>query len=225
MGAPGPPSSAAAPGSWTVPLRQEIPLHLQLADLLVQPGDQGVVVPGLLLLTAAEDAGGAFVECFLPGLNLARVDFIPRGQLGHRFLALHRFQSLPLRRQGATLALKAGLCFLRPCDISCSFPTATAAFSLGAGLSLSYPSTFPGPLQPTISTGTMVLAVDPLSRRADRLILAKTQILCLHLDPLSYSFSFRESPQGDSNRAPVSNADGSVLQLLVRQQIHHTLVH
>ena len=39
------------------------------------------------------------------------------------------------------------LCFLRPCDISCSFPTATAVLSLRAGLSLRYLSEFPGPPQ------------------------------------------------------------------------------
>ena len=46
MGAPGPPSFAAAPSSWTGPLGQEIPLHLELADLLVQAGGQRGVAPG-----------------------------------------------------------------------------------------------------------------------------------------------------------------------------------
>ena len=36
------------------------------------------------------------------------------------------------------MALLTGLCFLRPCDISCSFLTATAALSLGAEFSLSH---------------------------------------------------------------------------------------
>ena len=56
--------SSLGPGSWTGPLRKRIPLHLELADLLVQPGDQGGVVPGLLILTLTEDAGGAFGEGF-----------------------------------------------------------------------------------------------------------------------------------------------------------------
>ena len=139
------------------------PLHLQLADLLVQAGDQGGVVPGLLVLAVAENAGGALHQSLLPGLNLPGMDFIPGGQLGHRLLALHRFQGLPLRRQGATLALKAGLCFLRPCDISCSFPTATAAFSLGVGLSLRHLSEIPGP--PQLNPGDTYLDVPEHLRR------------------------------------------------------------
>ena len=129
-------------------LLQEIPLHLQLADLLVQPGDQGGIVPGLLLLAVAENPGGALRKSLLPSLNLTGMDLVPGGQLSHRLLALQRLQSLPLRRQGAALALKAGLWFLRPCDISCSFPTATAALSLGAELSLRYLSEIPGPPHP-----------------------------------------------------------------------------
>ena len=64
-------------------LGQEIPLHLQLADLLVQPGDQSGVALGLLVLTIAEHTGGSLGQGLLPGLNLARVDFVPDGQLGH----------------------------------------------------------------------------------------------------------------------------------------------
>ena len=138
-GAYGPPSPAGVPGSWTGPLRQEIPLHLQLADLLVQPGDQGGVVLGLLLLVLAEDPDSAFGEGFLPSLNLA-------GWTSYR-AANWATVSWPFTASSATLALNAGLCFLLPFDISHSFPTATAALSLGAGLSLSYLSDFPGPPQ------------------------------------------------------------------------------
>ena len=93
MGTPGPPSSAAATGSWTGPLGQEIPFHLELADLLVQAGDQRGIAPGLLVLTVAENAGGAIGEGLLPSLSLAGVDLVPASQLGHRFLAFHRLQS------------------------------------------------------------------------------------------------------------------------------------
>ena len=87
--APVPTSPAVGPDSWTELLHQEIPLHPQLSALPVQRGDQGNVIPGLLLLTVAEDVGGAFCECFLPDSNLPGMDFIPRGQLGHRLLTLH----------------------------------------------------------------------------------------------------------------------------------------
>ena len=53
--------------------------------------------------------------------------------------------SSPFTASRVTLALKAGLCFLRCFDIFRSFLTATAAFSLGAGFSLSDLSSFPGP--------------------------------------------------------------------------------
>ena len=87
---PGPLSVAGVPGSWTRPLRQEIPLHLELSDLLVKPGDQGGGVPGLLFLTVAEDAGGTLSQSFLLSLYLARVDLIPGRQQGHRLLVLQR---------------------------------------------------------------------------------------------------------------------------------------
>ena len=51
----------------------------------------------------------------------------------------------------ATLAWKAGLCFLRPLDISHSSLATTAALSLGAGLSLSYLSSFLGPPRADLS--------------------------------------------------------------------------
>ena len=55
--------------------------------------------------------------------------------------------SWPLTASRPTLALNAGLCFLRPWDISHSSLAATAALSLGAGPSLSHLSSFPGPPQ------------------------------------------------------------------------------
>ena len=91
-GVPGPPSPAAGPDSWTGPLRQEIPLHFQLSDLLVQPGDQSRVTLGPLFLTIAEDTGRSLQQGLLPGLDLTRVNLIPGGQLGHRLLSLHRRQ-------------------------------------------------------------------------------------------------------------------------------------
>ena len=58
-------------------------------------------------------------------------------------------ETAPLIAPGATLALKARLCFLRSLDISCSSSTAVAALSLGARSPLSYLSSFPGPPQNT----------------------------------------------------------------------------
>ena len=91
----------------------EMPFHLQLAGLLAPAGDQACLVPGLPVLAVAEDAGGAFRECFLPGLNPPGMDFLPGGLLGHHFLALQGM---------GPLALKDGLYLLRPCDISWSSP-------------------------------------------------------------------------------------------------------
>ena len=67
-------------------------LRLRLADLLVQAGDQGGIVPGLLLLTIAEDAGSALRKSLLPGLNLPGMDFLP-GPARRPFLALQRLKS------------------------------------------------------------------------------------------------------------------------------------
>ena len=70
-------------------------------------GRSGGVVPGLLVLAVAENAG----ESLLPGLKHG-----PRTGLCQWATV-----SWPFSASKATLALKAGLCFLRPCDISCSF--------------------------------------------------------------------------------------------------------
>ena len=52
-----------------------------------------------------------------------------------------------LREYPALARQAAGLCFLLPCAMSFSFQTATAALSLGAGLSLSHLSSFLSPPQ------------------------------------------------------------------------------
>ena len=59
---------------------------------LVQLGAQGRVAIGLLLLPVAEHAGGSRAQGFFPGLNLAGMDLVPRRQLGHLLLPLHRLQ-------------------------------------------------------------------------------------------------------------------------------------
>ena len=110
----------------TGPLRQEMPLHLQLADLLVQPGNQGGIVPGPLVRAVAEDDGGALGECFLPGPYPGRVDFIPSSQLGHRFLPLQCLMSHLGIESWAVIPASLRH-FLLP-------PSATAALSLGVGL-------------------------------------------------------------------------------------------
>ena len=56
-------------------------------------GDQGGLVPRLLPITFAEDAGVSFHKYLFPGLNLAGVNFIPSSKLGRRFLALQCFKS------------------------------------------------------------------------------------------------------------------------------------
>src|SRR3989337_4611087 len=82
MGTTSPLSHAAAPGSATQPLRQEIPLYLELSNLLVELGHQAVSI----LLAAgftAKDTGGSLVQGFLPGTYLAGVDLVAAGPLGY----------------------------------------------------------------------------------------------------------------------------------------------
>ena len=116
---------------------------------LVQPGAQGRVATGLLLLPVAEHAGGSRAQGFFPGLNLAGMGLVPGPGTWTWYLAASwATVSSSFTASRATLALNAGLCFLRHLDISHSSLAATAALSLGAGLSLSYLSSFPGPPHP-----------------------------------------------------------------------------
>jgi len=87
-----PPSPAAAPGSWSEPLRQEIPLNLQLANLLVEPGEKGLIALLALVVVPIEDAGRPFQQGLLPGLDLAGMDLVPGAQLDHSLLSLQRLQ-------------------------------------------------------------------------------------------------------------------------------------
>jgi hypothetical protein len=108
-----------------------------IVSILRTTSHQAGGISGLLSQAVAGGAGCSFGEDSLPTLHLAGVNCVPGGQLGYRPLALYRLEKLPPRRQGATLALKARLCFLRRSHISYSFPTANAAHSSGATLSLS----------------------------------------------------------------------------------------
>ena len=114
------------------------------------PGDQGGVALGLLLLPVAEHVGGTRGQGFLPGLNLSGVDL--------DLTASWASVSSPFTASSATLALKAGLCFLRCFDISHSFPTTTDAFSLGAGPFLGYLSSFLDPPQRAVGPALRVPA-------------------------------------------------------------------
>ncbi len=90
------PVHAAGLGSGTGPFLQEIPLHLELADLLVQPSHQGVLalrtdsLDLLLALTGPEDRSRASDQGLLPSLNLVGVNLVPGSQLGHRKNGLFR---------------------------------------------------------------------------------------------------------------------------------------
>ena len=79
----GRPTDAALLGSWAGPFRQEIPLHIELADLLVQPGHRSVVVLLLLALggsvAVVKDVGRAIGQSLLPSLNLVGVNLEPGG--------------------------------------------------------------------------------------------------------------------------------------------------
>jgi hypothetical protein len=59
---------------------QEIPLHLELADLLVKLWN-GLFVSFILLVNIiVEDTGGALHQDLLPFVDLARVNLKPAGQ-------------------------------------------------------------------------------------------------------------------------------------------------
>ena len=73
-------------------LAQEILFHFESADLPVEPDNEGLI--GLLAFVAvsAEDTGRSFQQGLSPHPDLTGMDFVPGGQLGHRFPALDRLQ-------------------------------------------------------------------------------------------------------------------------------------
>ena len=103
--------------------------------LLVELGSEDLLVLLLASSTIFKEVRRPLSQGLLPGMDLARVDFKPAGQLCN--------VCSPWSAAKATLALKTGLCFLRVCFMSCSFFPSY----LGAGLSLSHLSEFWGPPQ------------------------------------------------------------------------------
>ena len=94
----------------------KIPFHLELPNLLVELGSEDLLVLLLASSTIFEEVRRPLSQGLLPGMDLARVDFKPAGQLCNRVL--------PWSAAKATLALKTSLCFLRVCFMSCSlFPS------------------------------------------------------------------------------------------------------
>jgi len=128
-------ADAAAPGSWTGPFLQEIPFHLQLADLLVKPGHEGFSAFWRLSWLPPKMLAAPPSKAFFQA-------WIWLGWTSYRAANL-AIVSSPFTASNATLALNAAPCFLRPCDTSRS--SFTTDLILGAGLSLSYLSSFPGP--------------------------------------------------------------------------------
>ena len=146
-------------------LRQEIPLDLQLADLLVKPGDTRASsflffcsLPLLVLLPVAEDIAAApsqLMPSSMPG----------SGRDGPRTgRPVGPPSVLPSPHPRATLALNDGLCFLRSFDMShSSFNSCQLRRILGAGLSLSHLSRISG----STSLASDRMAVSTLTSNSD----------------------------------------------------------
>src|SRR5579872_148142 len=78
--------SSSDPGSAIEGLRQKIPLHHQLADLGVQPGDLAVAALLPLHTLLVEDLGELLDRLALPGGDLRRVQLVLGRQLRHRVM-------------------------------------------------------------------------------------------------------------------------------------------
>ena len=70
-----------------------IPFHLELPNLLVELGSEDLLVLLLASSTISKDVRRPLSQGLLPGMDLARVDFKPAGQLCNRVLPLERGQS------------------------------------------------------------------------------------------------------------------------------------
>ena len=71
---------------------QPVDLHLQLADLMVQPVLFGFTLRRRAILPTAEDFRLGCLRPLLPDVNLARMDIVFRGDLVDCLLPLQRFQ-------------------------------------------------------------------------------------------------------------------------------------
>ena len=103
--------------------------------MLVELGDKGFLSLPVSILVCAKDSPSSFNQCSPPGADLAWVDLEPASYL---CCGLLTFECLK-----GYLSLKAGLCFLRLCFISCSLRAYFVI--LGAGTDLSYLSEILGP--------------------------------------------------------------------------------
>ena len=65
---------------------------VQLADLLIEPGNKDRIALLAFVLVPTKDAGRSFQQGLLPGLDLPGMDLVAGGQLGHRLFTFHRFQ-------------------------------------------------------------------------------------------------------------------------------------
>jgi len=125
-------------------------IGVQLADLLVEPGNEDIIRFLAFVLVPVEYTNDHFQQELLPCLNLTGVYLVPGGQLGRRILTFDSFQLWAL-----ALALNDGLCFLCSLDMSHSSFTSTAAARLRAEPSLSRLSEKPDPLRDQVDPGRL----------------------------------------------------------------------
>ena len=72
---------------------KKIPFHLELPNLLVELGSEDLLVLLLASSTIFKEVRRPLSQGLLPGMDLARVDFKPAGQLCNGVLPLERAQS------------------------------------------------------------------------------------------------------------------------------------
>jgi len=84
----GPPRHAAALRSATQSALQEIPLYLELANLLVELGNEAGIVFLFVVGVTSENVRSALSQGILPFVNLARMDLKSIGQFGYRLFSL-----------------------------------------------------------------------------------------------------------------------------------------
>jgi len=91
----GRPWRAAALRLATQAALQKIPLHLELADLLVELGDEAGVIFLFVVVVTAKDAGCTFRQRLFPSPYLAGMDLKPASQFSRCLFTFERFQGYP----------------------------------------------------------------------------------------------------------------------------------